>query len=268
MLSESLFRSHLLTTGRSQETAKTYGHSIANLRHWADSQNLDAGALDRRQVESYLGRELTRVSRNSAAGRLAALRAWFDFLAKPEATAGLKIRREKLAPHRPAHPDDLATLVRAANNPRDAALIVVALETGIRVSELVGIRGADVDLRAGLLQVRGKGSKDRWVGLSQDAQNALRPFLRAGAIWRTQAGAPMTVGLAKIMLSRLAARAGVRAHWHLFRTTFASRFLADTHDLDSLRVLMGHTDTTTTQRYAEFNAQARALASQRERIAA
>ncbi len=253
------FHGHLLANGHSLETAKTY---VAALRIFGRFH--DPASAERPDVERYLAREFGRIARNSVAGRLAALRAYFEFCGRPEVTAGLRVKREHLAPPRPVQPDAIASLLDAATNPRDRAMITVALECGLRVSELCGIRRDDVDLTRHLLLVRGKGAKQRWVSLTARAQEALTPELpRTGAVWRTQTGQPVTAGHAKRTLARIAARAGVSTHYHLFRTTFASRFLAQTHDIDSLRVLMGHRDTTTTQRYAEFEAGDRALEQMR-----
>lgn len=264
---ESLFRSHILSTGHSLETAKTYQANVAIFERWAHSKNVIPDQATRADVETYLAEEFSRLARNSVAGRLAALRAYFEFLGRPEATAGLKIRREQLAPQRPYHQEDLDALMEAATTDRDRALMALALETGTRISELVGIRRDDIDLRDRRLLVRGKGGKERELFLTPRAVLVITPYARAGLgpIWRTQDGRPLTVGHAKTTLTRIGARAGVQAHWHKFRTTFANRFLARSNgNIDALRVIMGHRDTTTTQRYAEAEATDRALLAWRK----
>jgi site-specific recombinase XerD len=264
-LNQSSFYRHLLTSGRSEQTADSY---VANLRVFAEWCSLRGGDPEdaiKSEVEAYLSHELSRIGRNTVALRLAGLRAFYAYLNRHEVTAGLVVKREKIAPRKPMADNEMTLLMAGCRNKRDRAMLTVASECGLRVSEVVGLRKTDVDLDAGLLLVRGKGAKQRWVSLSPRALKALAPFVEAstGVLWRTLDGGALSVNRAKRNMDEIARRAGVRAHWHRLRTTFASRFLTQTHDLDSLQTLMGHSDSNTTRRYAAFGAQARALEQMR-----
>ena len=259
---EARFRSHLIATGRSEETARCY---IANLRvfgKWCQRHGASPYDCVRYDIEAHLAQEMKRIGRNTVALRLAALRAFYKSIGTtPSPTDGLSIKREKQAPRRPYSASDVQALLEAAHSERDRAMLIVAEHCGLRVSELVGLRARDVDLERAIMLVRGKGSKQRWVALTPATTRALTPFLGGtrGILWWTQNGTPVGVPRAKRILDGIARRAGVHGHWHRYRTTFATRFLAATHDLHSCQVLMGHANPGVTAHYAAFNAQDVAL---------
>lgn len=267
---EATYASYLLTTGHSDQTTRSY---VANLRIFARFcalRAIDPATAGRPVLEAYVTAEFTRISRNTVALRLACLRAFYGFCRdrlgrQDDPTRGLIVKREETAPRPPYTEADIAALLAACRNARDRAMIIVALECGLRVSELVGLRAGDVDLARGLMLVRGKGAKQRWVGLGPRPSAALRPFLcgSGGVLWRMKDGWPLTVRRAKRNMGEIARRAGVRAHWHRFRTTFAHRFIDATRDADALQTILGHVSADTTRRYTAFHAQERALDAMR-----
>jgi integrase/recombinase XerD len=178
---------------------------------------------------------------------------------------GFQVKQVKLAPRKPLSEADFETLLAACRNERDRAMLIVTLECGLRVSELTGLRVEDIDLNERVILVRGKGDKERWLGLSERAVVALRPFVITASdfIWFTKDGKPMNAKRAKRNMEEIEKRARVHAHYHRLRTTFAHNFLHATHDLDSLQTLMGHSDANTTRRYAAYGAQQRALEQMR-----
>lgn len=255
------FYLHLITSRRSARTAANYLDELRVFQRWCYRRETDPEAASKEAVQAFLADELLRVARNTVAHRLAALRAFYAFLGRPEVMDGIQIRQTKLAPRKPLSPSEVESLLKACRNERDRAMITVAAECGLRVSELVGISKEDVNLAEGLLLVEGKGSKQRWVGLSRKALVAIAPFVNAAShqVWLTRDGRPLNAKRAKRNMEEIERRAQVKAHWHRLRTTFAHRFLEATHDIDSLQTLMGHADTNTTRRYAAYGAQQRAL---------
>lgn len=259
------FSSHLITSGHSESTAKAY---VANLRiweRWCRAHETDFLEAEQLAVQAYLEEQLGRLARNTVALRLSGLHAFYVSIGRREVTDGLRIKREKIAPRKPFQESELDVLLDACRNERDRAMITVGMECGLRVSEVVGLRKNDINLLDGTLLVRGKGAKQRWVILSPRARNALTPFVvgSTGVIWFTKDGNAMKVQRAKRNMWEIEQRAGIHAHWHRLRTTFASRFLQKLHDLDSLQTLMGHEDANTTRRYAAYGAQERALEQMR-----
>ena len=259
------FYTHILTSGRSENTAKTYLNNLRVYQRWCAAHEMDAPSAERVTVQAYLSDEIGRLGRNTVALRLSGLHAYYAFISRPEVTYGLSVKREKLAPRKPLAESDLETLLRACRNERDRAMITVTMECGLRVSEVVGLRKNDVNLLDATLLVRGKGAKQRWVTLSARTLNALTPFVvgSTGILWHTREGKAVTVQRAKRNMWEIEQRAGIHAHYHRLRTTFAARFLGKMHDLDSLQTLMGHADANTTRRYAAYGAQERALEQMR-----
>ncbi len=150
---------------------------------------------------------------------------------------------------------------------RDRALLELMYACGLRASEATGLEVSDVDLEAGILRARGKGSKERLVPIGSAAGRALTAYLQRGrprlADDRLQAflflnhrGAGLTrQGLYKIV-QRHARSAGLASKMspHTLRHTFATHLLAGGCDLRSLQEMLGHADIATTQLYTHLSA--------------
>jgi integrase/recombinase XerD len=149
---------------------------------------------------------------------------------------------------------------------RDAAMFEVLYATGLRVSELTGLRLGDLHLDAGYLRCLGKGSKERVVPLGAEADAALQRYLaegrpallrarRSDILFVNHRGEPLTrQGMWKI-LKAYGTNAGIRARLspHTVRHSFATHLLEHGADLRSLQMLLGHADISTTQIYTHVN---------------
>lgn len=151
-------------------------------------------------------------------------------------------------------PEDVQRLLRCARNARDRAIILVLLDTGLRVSELCALTVGDLDVRSGAIVVRqGKGRRDRIVYLGARAKRALLKVLSpvvTEPLFATSAGRRLTVDGVQSMLARLGARAHVEhCHPHTFRRTFALWSLRAGMNVYALQRLMGHADLDMLRRY-------------------
>ena len=176
--------------------------------------------------------------------------------------AGLHFREPRPEPVRPFSDGEIARLLAACLLPLEHAVIVVLLDTGMRASELCGLRWTD--LTEGVVRVRGKGQKTRFLALSERALVALE-------IARGNDGRVLDVDYRALyrLVLRVGKRAGVEdVHPHRFRHSFAHSWLAKGGDIGDLRVLLGHASFQMTARYASFYEGERAVAAHRKYLLA
>jgi integrase/recombinase XerD len=134
--------------------------------------------------------------------------------------------------------------------------------SGLRVSELVGLKTLQVSLDMGVVRILGKGSKERLTPLGEEAvawieryQREARPELlracRSDALFVTARGGPMTRQAFWALVKRYAARAGIRQAIspHTLRHAFATHLINHGADLRVVQLLLGHADITTTTIY-------------------
>src|SRR6266581_2949863 len=155
---------------------------------------------------------------------------------------------------------------------RNRAILWVLYDTGIRVSELCGLRLADFDRKHGILTVVGKGSKERRIALGHNCLRNLlyyldkhRPDEEELAEWGStgedhlflsETRLPLTKNGVTLLFKRIRERAGItnkRISPHIFRHSFAIRYLVLGNDPFSLQELLGHEDMTTVKNYMHMN---------------
>ncbi|RKH39108.1 site-specific integrase [Corallococcus sp. AB050B] len=163
--------------------------------------------------------------------------------------------------------------------PEWRSLIFVALKTGMRQGELIGLQWNDVDLQRGKLHVRRtiwrgtsclpKGGRERIVDLPVSAVHALKEHrhLRGAHVFCQEDGQMLTAGLMKAPLKRALARAGIRREqgligWHDLRHTYGSHLAMRGIPLKVIQELMGHATIEMTMRYAHLAPEARESAVQ------
>ncbi|MCO5164835.1 MAG: site-specific integrase [Planctomycetes bacterium] len=182
-----------------------------------------------------------------------------------------RIKLLRVPPTEAAHfePKESEQLLEAARDPFWRTMILVALRTGLRRSELLALDWADVDLERRVLTVRRalvngimgspKSHKVRHVPLTPDACEALdRLACRRGFVFgRDQGEHPLRKDTAIDVLRRCLDSAGLprrkRMGWHTLRHTFASQLATNGAPLHVVQALLGHSDIRTTMRYAHLS---------------
>lgn len=157
---------------------------------------------------------------------------------------------------------------RGALGLRDRALLELLYATGLRVSELVGLRLGDLDLSLRQARTLGKGRKERVVPFGQPAAAALRAWLEARAslapaapdaeiVFLNARAGRLTDRSVRRVLDRAVLEAAVPRHAspHALRHSFATHLLAAGADLRSIQELLGHASLSTTQRYTHLDAE-------------
>ena len=145
---------------------------------------------------------------------------------------------------------------------RDRAMLEVLYASGLRVSELVGLNLRSVNREMGVVQVMGKGNKERLVPLGEVAVDALAAYLQqsrgqllqgriSDALFVTQRGEKMTRQAFWYLIKRRALQAGLLKlpSPHVLRHAFATHLLNHGADLRVVQLLLGHSDIATTQIY-------------------
>ena len=236
------------------------------LDHWSE---LPQGLLRQALAAAHRG----GLSPRSIQRRLSAWRSFFDDLVEQGELAsspalGLKAPKQVRRLPQVLDVDEASRLVDVAGDDplslRDRAMLELFYSSGLRLSELCGLRWIDLDMDAGEVRVLGKGRKVRVVPVGGAAREALRTW-HAGSVGAAP-GAPVFPGRGGRPLSpravqqRLRLRAqqqGVwkRVHPHLLRHSCASHLLESSGDLRGVQELLGHADIGTTQIYTHLNFQ-------------
>ena len=164
-------------------------------------------------------------------------------------------------------PDEMKQLVElegdAPLDQRDRALMELFYSSGLRLSELCGLRWRDLDLPDGVARVRGKGDKVRVVPVGSHARAAieawreLAPRAPESPVFPGRHGAPLSSRAVQQRVKLVAQRQGVykRVHPHLLRHSCASHVLESSGDLRGVQELLGHADIATTQIYTHLDFQ-------------
>jgi integrase/recombinase XerC len=237
---------------------------------------LELGRVDHLTIRSYLAHLARRkLSRATAARQLSALRTFFKYLVREgvvEANPARSVTTPKKEKHLPTvmQPSDVALLLEQPDTSttlgvRDLAWLELLYASGLRISELVGVDLDDLELRARLVKVHGKGSKERIVPFGTKAETALRAYLAVRgelatdpdeqAVFVNYRGQRITTRSVRrhfdTYLKQAALRAGISPH--TMRHSFATHLLNAGADLRGIQELLGHASLSTTQKYTHLN---------------
>lgn len=149
---------------------------------------------------------------------------------------------------------------------RDRAMLELAYATGLRVSELVGLRLSDVDLQDGFVRVFGKRGRERWVPFGEGARNLLERYLTQARprllcsrsedyLFLSERGTPLSRSQFWLRLKQYARRAGItrQVSPHILRHSFAVHLLQGGADLRAVQEMLGHVSINTTQVYTRVS---------------
>ena len=275
------FRLHLRAERNlSPHTERAYLADVRALRA-ALGPAADPARVGPADLRAFLAGMHARTEPATRARKLAALRAFFGFLAREgrcrlDPTAGIPGPRQAKQLPRPLAVDDCVALCEApargaawpgpARELRDRALVELLYGAGLRVAEAAALDVRDVDLHRGDARVMGKGGKERVVPLPAAAREAVAAWLETrrgpGSL-----GEPLFTSLRRArrlgprdirrVVAARARRAGIasRVHPHRLRHSYATHLLDMGADLREIQELLGHASLSTTQRYTAVSAE-------------
>ena len=273
-----------LERGLSRNTLEAYRSDLLQFGAWLDRTGRDALDAEHSDLSAFLadlaggGEDRAPAAATTLQRKTACLRSFYRHLRRDEIldrdpTAELKPPRRSQRLPQVLSRDEVAHLLAQPKGTdpsalRDRALLELMYACGLRASEAVDLGVREVDLDAGILRARGKGSKERIVPVGSKAITALRSYLERGRpalvglaeesrLFVNRRGHRLTrQGLYKIV-QRHARTAGLddRMSPHTLRHTFATHLLAGGCDLRSLQEMLGHADIATTQIYTHLSAE-------------
>jgi integrase/recombinase XerD len=269
-----LYLDHLrVERGLADHTLQSYARDLTALAAFAAGRGRKMESLDRRALEAFVRQRMAGgLSPRSVARSVAAIRGYYRFLVLERRLK--ESPAQDLRPPRawPALPKflSIAEVDRLIAQPdvstprglRDRALIELLYATGMRVSELVGVRSGDVHPHEHYVTCVGKGNKERLIPIGEQAAAWIRRYQRDGRpsllkgrsspyLFVNARGRSLgRVGFWKI-LKHYGDCAGLPRSLspHVVRHSFATHLLEHGADLRSIQMMLGHADLSTTQIY-------------------
>ena len=269
------FCDHLwLEDGLAKLTLAAYRNDLTHFGGWLEKERKQfLNAAVSGDIEAYLAWRFSQHAQpRSAARYTSTLKRFYRYLLRENLVAvdpTLNLDSPKLPRSLPKTltEEDVERLLDNSdtNTPlglRDRAMLETLYATGLRVSELVGLKLTAVNVNDGVLRVTGKGNKDRLVPLGEESVQWLRRYLAdsrpllldrqlCDEVFVTTRGAGMTRQAFWYLIKRHALAAGITRPLspHTLRHAFATHLLNHGADLRVVQMLLGHSDISTTQIY-------------------
>ncbi|MFI5446716.1 site-specific tyrosine recombinase XerD [Polaromonas sp. UC242_47] len=264
-----------LEDGLSKNTLEAYRRDLSLYAVWLGAAEQGARALDatlESDIQAYFSARHTTTKATTANRRLTVFKRYFHWalrerLITVDPTLKLQSARQALRVPKLLSEAQVESLLNAPSEDtalglRDRAMLELMYASGLRVSELVGLKTFHTSMNDGVLRVMGKGSKERLVPFGQVAREAIvrylaeaRPEILGGQqtddLFVTARGSGMSRVMFWMLVKKYALRAGIHSPLspHTLRHAFATHLLNHGADLRAVQMLLGHADISTTTIY-------------------
>jgi integrase/recombinase XerD len=259
--------------GLSPNTLAAYRADLTALDRWLDDRDIELPAAKRGDLLAFMAARVQAGARpRSTARQLSSFRRFFRHLVREgqlreDPTAQIAMPKVGRSLPRSLTEEEVEALLAApaVGDPlghRDRTMLEVLYATGLRVSELVNLKLAQVNLNQGVLRIVGKGDRERLIPLGEEAMQWLQQFLQGPRVeillerqtdylFPTRRGDRMTRQAFWHIIKRYAKKATVSKDLspHTLRHAFATHLLNHGADLRVVQMLLGHSDLSTTQIY-------------------
>ena len=261
-------------SGLARQTQSSYRTDLGGLARWLETHDSELLRTQRSDLFEYFAeRSAAGYTARSNARLLSCLRAFYAQQVRVGAmsidpTATLAAPKQGRALPKTLSEKQVEALLAApivdtAEGLRDRCMLELMYGAGLRVSELVGLDGLSINLRQGVLRIRGKGGKERLVPLGEEASHWVEKYLagarttlvtkqNSAALFIDKRGEPMTRQQVWYAIKRFARQAGIDSAAvspHKLRHAFATHLLNHGADLRALQMMLGHSSLSTTQIY-------------------
>ncbi len=266
-----------LEDGLSANTLAAYRRDLTLLASWlASSQSLALLQVEERHLHQWFAERHAVTKATSANRRLTVFKRFFRWalrerLVQSDPTLRMSAAKQALRVPKTLGESQVDALLRAPDAAtdlglRDRAMLELMYASGLRVSELVGLKTLHVSLNEGVLRIMGKGSKERLVPFGEEARDWLQRYMSRARpamlgqrqtedLFVTSSGPKPGTAMSRIMfwnlVKRYAIQAGITAPLspHTLRHAFATHLLNHGADLRAVQMLLGHADISTTTIY-------------------
>jgi integrase/recombinase XerD len=261
-----------LEEGLSKNTLAAYRRDLSLYAAWLAGRGLELPATGEADLNAYFADRHARSKATTANRRLTVFKRYFRWalrerLISADPTLRLQAARQPLRVPKTLTEAQVEALLAApdADTPlglRDRTMLELIYASGLRVSELVGLRTFNLGMNEGVLRVLGKGSKERLVPFGEQARDWLGRYLATARpailksrqtedLFVTSRGRGMTRAMFWVIVKKQARAAGIAAPLspHTLRHAFATHLLNHGADLRAVQMLLGHADISTTTIY-------------------
>jgi integrase/recombinase XerD len=250
-----LYLAHLLARNRSPRTVKTFRSLLTRFLEFVGERRISE--VTTWDVDAFLAKlRASGYGERSIYTAAVAVKRFMEYLGLRENLRGFELPKRPSELPRYLTPEEVQAMIDAAGNLRDKLVVSLLYCTGVRVSELVGIRVSDVDLEEGSIRVRGKGGRERVVFFDSRTRQLLAEYLPTVKgceyLFPARGGeGHMHYVTVERIIRKLAKAAGLkkRVTPHVLRHSFATISLAKGMDVREIQELLGHASLRSTQIY-------------------